>query len=598
MTHMPATPSPLALAKAKGMVAVLNTNGIITKASHHLAQFLAADEEELTGQFFTHLAIADEREKAAAFCNDVLAGIPVFGYLALQHVGAAKKVVNLSMVPLVTDGNISGAYCFLKDVTETVVNNKKNHDSEQRLTAIFSTALEWVQVLLPDGNLLDINPAGLELLEIADKKGLVSKPFLPFVHTEDQLQFVQMHQQVCSGQKASLQYRVHNSRHQTLWVETNSVPLTDKYGKIYATLSVTRDISQKKRAEINLHLSEQKFRSLVLNGSDLTFVIDEDAIVRYVTPAVQHIAGYEPEYLLGKEAISFLHEDDIKLVFAELQKVKTGTNNGTATAHRFLTRNGEWIWLESKGSNLLHDSSVQGIVINSRDVTDRITVQQQLDTELASRQRKITAAVIKAQESERSQLGQELHDNVNQVLTTVKLYNEMLAGDIGAKDEILKKSTQYLQLCIDEIRSISKRLSAPTLGQISLTDSIHELVESINITNKLQIHFRFEGFELVSVSQDVHLTIYRIIQEQLNNILKHAMAQHVFIEISNTVQHLLLVIRDDGQGFNLRDKRRGIGITNMITRAENMHGKLHLQTAPGKGCVLTVTLPPLNICNN
>lgn len=598
MSHLPAIPSPLTLAKAKGMVAVFNNNGFITSVSHQLAQFLAASEDELIGGHFAQWAVEDEKEKAQNFCNDVLAGIPVFGYLALQPVGAPKKVVNLSMVPLVNDGCISGAYCFLKDVTETVVNNKKTHDSEQRLTAIFNTALEWVQLLLPDGNLLDINPAGLELLEIKDKKGLVGKPFLPFVYAEDQGLFIKMHQQVCSGEKASLQYRVHNRRHQTLWLETNTVPLTDKYGEIYATLSVTRDISQKKRAEINLHLSEQKFRSLVHNGSDLTFVIDENAYVRYVTPAVQHIAGYEPEYLLGKQAISFLHADDIELVFAELQKVKKGTNNGTATAHRFLTRSGEWIWLESKGSNLLHDSSVQGIVINSRDVTDRILVQQQLDIELASRQRKITAAVIKAQESERSQLGQELHDNVNQVLTTIKLYNEMLAGDIGAKDEILQKSTQYLQLCIDEIRSISKRLSAPTLGQISLTDSIHELVESINITNKLQIHFRFEGFELVSVSQDVHLTIYRIIQEQLNNILKHAQAQHVFIEISNTVQHLLLVIRDDGKGFNLQDKRRGIGITNMITRAENMHGKLHLQTERGKGCVLTVTLPPLNICNN
>ena len=502
------------------------------------------------------------------------------------------------MVPLLDDGHINGAYCFLKDVTETVVNNKKIHDSEQRLTAIFNTALEWVQVLLPDGNLLDINPAGLELLGVEDKKSLMGKPFLPFVYAEDQPQFAQMHGQVCSGQKASLQYRVYTRRQQTLWLETNTVPLTDKYGKIYATLSVTRDISEKKQAEINLHLSEQKFRSLVHNGSDLTFVIDEEAYIRYVSPAVQQIAGYEPEYLLGKQVLSFLHTDDIKLVFEELQKVKAATNNGTATAHRFLTKSGQWIWLESKGTNLLQDSSVQGMVINSRDVTDRILVQQQLNKELASRQRKITAAVIKAQESERSQLGQELHDNVNQVLTTVKLYNEMLAGDIGAKDEILQKSTKYLQLGIDEIRSISKRLSAPTLGQINLTDSVHELVESINITNKLQIHFRFEGLEKAVVSQDVHLTIYRIIQEQLNNILKHAHAQHVFIEISNTPEHLLLVIRDDGTGFNPQDKRRGIGITNMITRAENMNGKLHLQTAHGKGCTITVTLPPLNICNS
>jgi PAS domain S-box-containing protein len=598
MNHMPATSPLLTLAQAKGMVAVIDTGGVISAVSHDLLQFLLIDKNELTGKPFSQLAIAAEKEKAANFCNDVLSGTPVFCYLALQHSGSNQKVVNLSMVPLLQDGVINGAYCFFKDVTATVIKNKTVHDSEQRLTAIFNTALEWVQILALDGTLADINPAGMELLGIAAKNELTGSSFLPFVHEQDRQLFYENHLLVCSGQKTSMQYRVCNRQQQTLWVETNAVPLQDKYGNIYATLSVTRDISEKKQAEINLHLSEQKFRSLVQNGSDLTFVIDENAYVRYVSPAVKDIAGYEPEQLLGKQALTFLHADDISLVFSELQKVKTATNSGTATAHRFLTKSGKWIWLESKGTNLLHNSSVQGMVINSRDVTDRILLQQKLDQELASRQRKITAAVIKAQENERSQLGQELHDNVNQVLTTIKLYNEMLAGNIGAKEEILQKSTQYLQLCIDEIRSISKRLSAPTLGQISLTESVHELVDSINITNKLQIHYRFQGFETAVVSQDVHLTIYRIIQEQLNNILKHANAQHVFIEISNAVQHLSLVIRDDGNGFNLQDKRRGIGITNMITRAENMNGKLHLQTAPGKGCVLSVTLPPLNLCNN
>ncbi|MGV3657569.1 MAG: PAS domain S-box protein [Chitinophagaceae bacterium] len=598
MNHATASPPLLSLAHANGMVVVVDVQGIITTANTSLQQFLSCDAAALNGKPFSQLAIADEMEKAQNFCNDVLAGIPVFGYLALQHNGASKKVVNLSMVPLMENGHIAGACCFLKDVTGTVLKNKKIHDSEQRLAAIFNNALEWLQIVLPDGTLADINPAGMALLGVDNKEELTGAPCLPFVHAEDQPAFLQMHRQVCNGHNATLQYRVQNRRQHTLWVETNCVPLRDKYGNIYATLSVSRDISEKKQAEINLHLSEQKFRSLVQNSSDLTFVIDENAYVRYVSPTVKDIAGYDPEYLLGKQALSFLHADDMALVHSELHKVKTATNSGTATAHRFLTKSGKWIWLESKGANLLHDSSVQGMVINSRDVTDRILLQQKLDQELANRQRKITAAVIQAQEAERSQLGQELHDNVNQVLTTVKLYNEMLASGMGMKDEILQKSTQYLQLCIDEIRNISKRLSAPTLGQISLTDSVHELVHSINLTNKLQIHYRFEGFELASVSQDVHLTIYRIIQEQLNNILKHANAQHVFIEISNTVQHLSLIIRDDGDGFDPNDKRRGIGITNMITRAENMNGKLHLQTAPGKGCVLAVTLPPLNICSN
>ena len=591
-----ATP-PFNLNRTKGMVAVLDEEGCITAANSELSHFLGYAPDDLLQLNFAVVVVPEEQEKAVEFCRQATAGNPVYGHLAIYTAGGDRKVLNIVLAPLLQQQAVQGAYLFLKDVTETVEKKKKIHDSEQRLAAIVNTAIEGIQVLSLKGDLLDINGAGLQLLGADNSVDVIGKSYLPFIHPDDRARFIGVHAQVCQGINGTLQYRLQNEQ-QMRWVETNTVPLKDKYDNIYATLSITRDISDQKQAQKDLYLSEQKFRSLVQNGSDLIFVIDEQAHIRYVSPAVKHIGGYNPDDLLGKHALQFIHPEDLPEITNELQQIQDCTNDGIATAHRFLTHEGHWIWLESKGANLLHDSNVQGLVINSRDITDRIQLQQKLDQELANRQKWITSAVIKAQESERSQLGQELHDNVNQVLTTVKLYNEMLADNIGPREEILEKSTRYLQICIDEIRSISKRLSAPTLGQISLTDSVLELVESINLTRKLTIHYAFKGLEQETISQDVHLTIYRIIQEQLNNIIKHANAHHVFIEISHTVQHLTLVIRDDGNGFNADQKRRGIGITNMITRAENMNGRLTIETAPSKGCILTVTLPPQNICNN
>ena len=598
MNSVSTSSHPFDLTQTRGMVAVLNDDGYIREVNDALPQFFGYTKCEILNLNFASLVVPEEQEKAVQYCKEAAQGIPVYGHLAFYTACGDRKVMNLVLTPMLQNGVINGAYLFMKDVTENVVKNKKVHDSEQRLAAIVNTAMESIQVLSIKGDLLDINGAGLQLLGFNNSTEIIGQSFLPFIHTDDRARFKNMHHLVCLGQNGNLQYRLYNSQQEMQWVETNAVPLKDKYNNIYATLSVTRNISEKKLAETALYLSEQKFRSLVQNGSDLIFVIDEEAHIQYVSPAVKNIAGYNPDELLGKQAFELIHADDLSIILNELKNIKTFTNDGIATAHRFLTSNGDWIWLESKGANLLHDNNVKGLVINSRDVTDRILLQQKLDAELADRQRKITSAVIKAQESERSQLGQELHDNVNQVLTTIKLYNEMLAGDIGPRDEILKKSTRYLQLCIDEIRSISKRLSAPTLGKINLTESVLELVDSINLTNKLTIHYAFDGIEIDAISQDVHLTIYRIIQEQLNNILKHANAQHVFIEISNTAQHLMLVIRDDGNGFNANQKRLGIGITNMITRAENMNGHLSIKTALNQGCVLTVTLPPQNLCTN
>jgi signal transduction histidine kinase len=247
--------------------------------------------------------------------------------------------------------------------------------------------------------------------------------------------------------------------------------------------------------------------------------------------------------------------------------------------------------LESKGTYRLNDSIIKGILVNSRNIDDRVKLQRRLSQELVNKQKEITSAVIKAQESERSQLGLELHDNVNQILTTVKLYNEMyLTGYIKDK-QLLAKSSLYIQDCINEIRSISKRLSAPTLGKISLTDSIGELVDSINLTKRIEISYLPQGIDHISFSDDLHLAIYRIVQESLNNIIKYSNAQAAFIEIKADDVQLFLKISDNGKGFVASQKSGGIGITNMKTRAENLNGSFTLNSAPGEGCQIEVCFP-------
>jgi signal transduction histidine kinase len=148
-----------------------------------------------------------------------------------------------------------------------------------------------------------------------------------------------------------------------------------------------------------------------------------------------------------------------------------------------------------------------------------------------------------------------------------------------------------LQECIDEIRVISKRLSAPTLGNISLTESIKELVESINVTRRVNVVYHLEGIFQKDISQELHLALYRIVQEQLNNILKYAGASYATISIVLKGKNIKLVIKDDGKGFNATKKMTGIGLRNMRTRAESLGGSFAVRTEPGKGCEIWVNIP-------
>ncbi|RYY95723.1 MAG: hypothetical protein EOO11_15210, partial [Chitinophagaceae bacterium] len=131
-----------------------------------------------------------------------------------------------------------------------------------------------------------------------------------------------------------------------------------------------------------------------------------------------------------------------------------------------------WFILRSYWHNQQNLEKVKALNIRIR------RQQKELDAEAVRRQKLVMEAVIQAQEAERTAIGLELHDNVNQILTTVKLHNEMAIDGIGDREVILRRAAQYLQQSINEIRSLSKRLSAPTLGKISLHDSVAELAES------------------------------------------------------------------------------------------------------------------------
>lgn len=365
----------------------------------------------------------------------------------------------------------------------------------------------------------------------------------------------------------------------------------DAEGNLEKVVGISQDVTEQVLSEEKLRRNEARFSALVQNSSDMIAILDDKAVISFVTPSSVANCGYQPEELVGRNIFEFMHQADLEEVTDQFQQVAVGTNSGEPTLHRFKAKDGTWVWLESKGSNMLGDQQVNGIVINARNVTERVQLEEQLAVAQQKSQRAITSAVIRAQEAERSEVGRELHDNVNQVLTTVKLYTEMVHDGLTGEKDVLKKSAQLLQSCIDEIRSISKRLSAPTLGEISLADSIKELVESINLTNRIEIVYKGEDLANLQIPQEVHLAVYRIIQEQLNNVIKYAEASLVVIALKKTETELTLQLTDNGKGFDVGAKRSGIGITNMQTRAENLGGLFRLQSAQGKGCEVNVCFP-------
>lgn len=308
-----------------------------------------------------------------------------------------------------------------------------------------------------------------------------------------------------------------------------------------------------------------------------------------ISVACERIYGYSPGEFMsnGGTWIKITHPGDRRIIMENhkaLESGKTITNQ-----HRIIHKDKSIRWIELKLIPTLdHEGSLIRVDGTSKDITEKIKLEKKLAEEIRQKQQQITAAVITAQENERTFLGRELHDNINPTLATAMLFIDSAVCDDEKRLALMKESKSFINLALNEIRDLSKSLIPQPMKAISLKDTIRDMLDNIKQVNSHRITTKFEGIDETLLSDSLKLTIYRILQEQVNNILKHANAQTIFIRLKQQDTLLQLKIRDDGIGFDVTRKRDGVGLQNIISRTELFNGSVLINSAPGKGCELIV----------
>ena len=206
-----------------------------------------------------------------------------------------------------------------------------------------------------------------------------------------------------------------------------------------------------------------------------------------------------------------------------------------------------------------------------------------------TRQSEITAAVLTAQENERANIGRELHDNLNQVLGATKLYIELAKTDEENRLMFLEKSSEYIVNVIEQIMKISRTLASPGM-HVSLFNCIKILIADLIATHPIDIQFYEDDIHEEYLNENLQLTIFRIVQEQLSNILKHARATRAAIRLCKKDNEVILLIIDNGEGSDTLKEVNGVGIRNIKSRAALHNGTVTVVSNPGKGYELKVAL--------
>lgn len=277
-----------------------------------------------------------------------------------------------------------------------------------------------------------------------------------------------------------------------------------------------------------------------------------------------------------------LHPEDVHMVSEALIEVFQTQRQNFQLEYRFRCANGTYKYIYDRAF-VMYDAKQNPVRM--------IGAMQDVSYE-KEEEKRISKAIMDAQEKERYQIGLELHDNVNQMLVGTLLNISMINKvEADKAQELIEKSKGYINDAIAEIRKLSHRLAPVTFDDISLKEIFEGLLESINVQNKFTYKLDLDGFDEAAVANDIQVNLLRVLQEQLSNIVKHAHASCIEISIKHTANKLRMRIFDNGVGFNPATIKRGIGLANIKKRAESLKGKFLLNANPGNGCEIILEIP-------
>lgn len=348
--------------------------------------------------------------------------------------------------------------------------------------------------------------------------------------------------------------------------------------------------AERRRNEEMIRASEKKYKHLFQSNPMPMWMMDPQTLnILDVNEAATRHYGYSREEFLQLNILQLRPAEDVAQYLAYTRNLPAGLNKAGVWRHK--KKNGDIIIVEIIAHDVLYDDRPARLIL-SNDITERRRAETELARQRILQQKLITETSVQAQEREREELGKELHDNINQILTATKLYIEFAKmADENEVPDLLDKSCLHITQAIEEIRRLSHQLVAPSLEDTNLVQALSQLISNMRAVTSLKLSLDTQDYTEEVSDTNIKLMFYRIVQEQVNNILKHAHATNAVVKLQTSASHIILTVSDDGSGFDTNTTSAGIGLRNITNRAAVYNGTTRIVSEPGKGCMLEVSIP-------
>lgn len=496
---------------------------------------------------------------------------------------------------------------LVRDISERKHAEDVLRQSEERFRAFFSSDVIGTFYGDTFGNVYSANDEFLRILELSkvdfEKDKIRIQDFTPgeFHHQDEENILLAKKHGSC--QPYEKQFISKNGKR--IWVLVGFVIVGKSKDEI---LGYVLDLTKLKEAEENyksLYIENEELLQrlqLHLERIPLAYIIlDSNFKIKFFNPEAEKIFGYKNSEVRGKDPYDFLIPESSKqLVDEKKRRWLLGDMNANGINEN-ITKDGKIILCEWYNTPILDENgNLVEVISMGIDVTER----EKSKLELQKSEQKLRALASHLQsvrEEERATIARELHDELGQILTSIKMNLLMMSKQVLQEDESFDKSVfeneinsmnEMIEHSVRRLKKLISELRPEVLDNLGLIPAVEWLIEQFITRSGVKVIYKPE-IKNLNLSKQKQLNIYRIIQESLTNALRHSKATEINLRITETENNLQISIQDNGQGFNIDslDPIHSIGITGMKERALSFGAELKIQSTSGNGTTVLLIVP-------
>jgi PAS domain S-box-containing protein len=579
-------------------VCLIHPKGRLLAANSQAALMLGfADTEELLQKNIYDLTPPEEHERIRSDITMALkAGIHRNAeYTMLKKNGEPFRVELSATVALGASGQSNGLLSVVRDITERQRAQQALQASEERFRQLAHHIHEVFWMSDADRTqFIYVSPAYEEIWgQTCESLYTSPQKWIKAIHPDDRQRVSEALVRQSGGDYDEI-YRIVRPDGSLRWIQDRAFPIRDENGRIYRVAGIADDITKRKQAWDALGESEARKRAIMQAALDGIITIDHGGMVVEMNPAAEKIFSRSRDKLLGENVMGIIPASFQAWFQSGLENCFAG-EKGPTLGSRI-----EMHALRADDSRFPAEFTITRIKLPGRPMFTiyirDITQHKRAEAEL----RALPQHIIKAQEAERSRIARELHDGINQMIASVKMRLHKVEGSLPelkpAAREILGRCDRLLVKVLEENRRIAHNLRPTDLDNLGLAAACNSFCNEVQSRANLAVRCQISlpAARLPAVTE---LHLFRVVQEAVNNIVKHSRAKSVKLQLKTEHGAVVLKIQDDGRGFDTRRSKsgkgtgHGLGLSNMRERAMSLGGSCEILSVSGKGTTISVRVP-------